>query len=79
VDEQEDLVLQLEDEVLAPPAEPLDAPALDGVDQLLRRTRQRPPRVEDLDALQDAPLDVGRELTTDRLDLGKLGQRDPPG
>ena len=50
-------------------------PPLERVGQLPRRERPRPARVEDLDALQPAPLHQRRELAPDRLDLGQLGHR----
>ena len=57
-------------------AEPLArARPCDGVDDRLGRQRQAPARVGDLQALDDAPLDEGRELAADRLDLGELGHR----
>ena len=78
VHEQEDLVGELQDEVLAPAAQPLDAPALHGVDELVGRAaaaHQRGSRISR--RCSDAPLDVGGELAADRLDLGKLGHRLP--
>jgi hypothetical protein len=70
VHEQEGLVLELPHEVLAAPAELLHAPALDGVDERLGQEGKAPAGIGDLHALDDAPLDEGRELAADRLDLG---------
>jgi hypothetical protein len=72
VHEQERVVLELPDQVLAAPREALDAAALDGVDDGLGRKRQAPARVGDRQPRDDAPLDEGRELAADRLDLGEL-------
>ncbi len=55
--------------------QPLDAAARDRVDDGLGRQRQAPARVGDPQRAQLAPLDDGRQLAADRLDLGQLGHR----
>jgi hypothetical protein len=72
VHEQEGVVLELPDQVLAAARQALDAAALNGVDDRLGRERQAPARVGDLQPCDDTPLDEGRELAADRLDLGEL-------
>jgi hypothetical protein len=72
VHEQERVVLELPDQVLAAPREALDATALDRVDDRLGGERQAPARIGNRQPRDDAPLDEGRELAADRLDLGKL-------
>ena len=67
------LVLEPPVEVLPAPAEALDPTALDGGRQLLRGRRLAPARVEDLEPLDPAALDLRREEAPDRLYLGKLG------
>ena len=75
VHEQERVVLELPHEVLAAPREPLDAPPLERVADRAGLERQAPAGVEDVERRQLAPLDDGRELAADRLDLGELGHR----
>ena len=71
------VVLERDDQVLPAPAEPLDDPAVERVCDRLGRRRVGPARVEHLDVLEPPPLDGGRQLAANRLDLGKLGH--PPG
>ena len=73
VGQQERLVVELPHQVLAAAPDAVDAVAAQLVLDLGRRERTCPPRVEDLDTLQRAPLEVGRELAADRLDFGQLG------
>ena len=68
-----DLVRELPVEVLAAARQPLYAPAVDRRRQLLGRRGLAPARVEHLDPLEHAPLDRGREVASDRLDLGQFG------
>ena len=72
VQHQVDVVLELPDQVLAAPAERLDAPPRDRRGDLRARERPAPALVVDLERGQHAPLDVGREMAADRLDLGQL-------
>ena len=75
VHEQEDVVGELPDEVLAAAGELLDDAALDRRGQLGRRERPGPARVEHLHGLERASFDVGRQMAADRLDFGELGHR----
>jgi hypothetical protein len=70
VHEQEGVVLELPDQVLAATPQLPHAPALHRVDDRLGRQGQAPAGIGDLQAREDAPLDEGRELATDGLDLG---------
>jgi hypothetical protein len=72
VHEQVRVVLELPDEVLAAPREPLDGPAFDGRRELVRGERPRPALVEHLEGLEGAPLDMGRQIPPDGLDLREL-------
>jgi hypothetical protein len=73
VHEQERVVLEPPDQVLAPPAELRDRAAFQRRGQLRGRERARPALVEHLEPLQRAVLHVRREVAADRLDLGQLG------
>ena len=71
---QEDVVGELGDQVLAAPAEPLDAPPLGRASASSRGASGRDQRSStDLEPLQRPALDVRREAAADRLDLGELG------
>ena len=73
VHDEEHLVLELADEVLAAAPEALDPPAGDGVLELRRRRRLAPARIEDVHPLEDPALERGRQMALDRLYLGQLG------
>ena len=74
VHEQEHLVLEIPDEVLAAPVQALDAPALDGAPAARRaRAARTTARRRSRSSRERAALDERRELAADRLDLGKLG------
>jgi hypothetical protein len=75
VHDQVDLVGQLPDEPLAAAFQPLDAPALDRLSDLLGRCGLAPARIEDLDVVDAPTLDGGRQLTADRLDFRQLGHQ----
>ena len=73
VDQQEQLVLELRDQVLAAPSERLHAAADERAEHLVRRTRRGPARVAHAVDDEHAPLQPRGELAADRLDLGQLG------
>ena len=73
VDGQEDVVFELEDEVLAAPAETLDLrPSVAAASSAAASGRTA--LVEHLDAAEDAAVDVRCQAAPDRLDFGQFGQ-----
>ncbi len=70
---QVNVALEAPQQVLAAPGQALDTTAAQRCRELLGRERARPARVEDLQPLQRGALDERGELTSYRLDLGKLG------
>jgi hypothetical protein len=75
VHEEEDVVLELPDEVLAPPPEALHAASRDGVDDRGRVEGQAPPWIVNTQLGEEQAVDHGRQPAADRLDLGQLGHR----
>ena len=75
VHDEMDVVLEREHQVFAAPPDALDLAAPESIGDRLGRRRHRPARVPDVDRLEAPALERGRQLTADRLDLGKLGHR----
>jgi hypothetical protein len=75
VHHQVHVVIELPDQVLASPRQPIDAPPLDRGGELVGRERAAPARVEHLELAHDPALDAGRQMAADRLYLGQLGHR----
>ena len=73
VHQQEQLVFELGDQVLAATVEALDVPADERAEHLVGLARRRPARVAHAIDHEHPSLQPRRELAADRLDLGQLG------
>jgi hypothetical protein len=73
VDEETEAALEPEQEVLPATLDGDDAVTLELLGHLEEVVGARQPRIEDLDAGENAALEPRRELRSDRLDLGQLG------
>ncbi len=74
---QVDLIGEAPHQILAAATQLLHAPPEERVGKFLGRERTRPARIENLDPDQPPALHQGRQLASDRLDLGKLGHGSP--
>ena len=70
--DQRPLTLQRQEQILAPPSQPLDPRSLDGRFKLSRRRRPTPARIEHLQRLDPPPLNLRLKLPTNSLHLGQL-------
>jgi hypothetical protein len=73
VAEEVQIAVQLPHQILSSSTQALDAPAGERVGDELRGLGPGPSRVEDLDPREDLPLQVGRQLASNRLDFRQLG------